>query len=419
MKILVSAYACNPVPSEAAYPGEAILGWNLIKQLSRFHHLTVLTREFNRIKLDRALKQRAIKNAEFVYVRLPAYMESLLSNYFGVRIYYLFWQIKAYWVAKRLIKKAMYDLFHQITFSNDWMPSFIGALLPLPFVWGPVGGGQVTPYPLLKEFALKDRIKERSRAILQDFWRQNPFRKKCVRKAKAILVCNKESYAKIPADTRKIYFFPVNGISLEEIRQSPKKAQGNVFRIVYAGRLDALKGISIGIKAFSLFIADCPNSEFLIIGKGPEEGRLKSLVAKLHLKSHVQFLPWIPHYELLSELRKADIFLFPSFRDGGGAVVVEAMASCLPVVCLNVGGPGFHIRKEWGIKIEPGKPSEVVDAIARALKQLCQDRNKRLAMGKAGRARARAFYLWDRQGNLLRDVYRKICEENNIIRTAD
>ncbi len=120
---------------------------------------------------------------------------------------------------------------------------------------------------------------------------------------------------------------------------------------------------------------------------------------------------WMPRPGLLAAMAASDAFLFPSFRDGGGAVVVEAMAAGLPVVCLDSGGPGFHVRPGWGFKVAPGPPSEVADELARALKVLARDRALCRAMGRAARERAEDYYLWDRHGERLEAIYRKALGE--------
>ncbi|MDD5238237.1 MAG: glycosyltransferase family 1 protein, partial [Candidatus Omnitrophica bacterium] len=145
LKVLISAYACNPLATEASYPGEAILGWNLVKQISKRHDIWVFTRIYNRDAIEEEINKGNISNANFIYIDFPRPFSLLLKNFIGFRLYYLFWQMKTYFVAKQLQARLKFDLFHQITFNNDWMPSFIGAFLNLPFIWGPVGGGQKTP----------------------------------------------------------------------------------------------------------------------------------------------------------------------------------------------------------------------------------------------------------------------------------
>ncbi len=410
LSLLVSAHACNPLATEESYPGEAVLGWNLVKQLNRFHDVSVLTRTYNRGGIEGAVDQENLNDVKFHYLTLPKFLSVLKRNFLGFSLYYLLWQIKAFFFAQRLFKKNHYDFFHHITFNNDWMPSFIGAFLPLPFIWGPMGGGQKIPRSFKKTIHWKNRINQNLRLAGQWFWRNTWFRRRCVKKALAILVCNTDTEDKIKTDEKKLFFYPVNGISSKELKTSRNTVveKSSEFKIIYAGRLDAIKGINLGIEAFHVFSRKFPKSSFKIIGVGPERNRLASLVESLNIQNKVEFIPWMEREELLEQMRFSDVLLFPSFRDGGGQVIIEAMGCGKPVIGLNVGGPGFHIQKEWGIKIEPKNPMYTVREMARALETLYLDNDLRRNMGVAGCRRAEEFYLWERLGDRMQHIYEEI-----------
>ena len=159
LKVLVSAYACNPLATEGSFPGEAILGWNIVRQVCRFHEVTVLTRSYNKDALENGLRETGLE-ANVRYVSLPRVFSPLLRHYLGFSFYYLLWQIKTFGLARRLVRERRFDVFHQVTFANDWMPSFIGAYLGMPFIWGPLGGAHRTPPALLDELGPRFRRKE-------------------------------------------------------------------------------------------------------------------------------------------------------------------------------------------------------------------------------------------------------------------
>jgi glycosyltransferase involved in cell wall biosynthesis len=106
------------------------------------------------------------------------------------------------------------------------------------------------------------------------------------------------------------------------------------------------------------------------------------------------------------------VFLFPSFRDGGGAVVIEAMAAGKPVICMDLAGPAMHVTEECGIKIPAGSPQETVELIAQALERLYRDRELRLKMGQAARQRAEEAYDWDKLGDRLLGIYKQTLGNN-------
>jgi glycosyltransferase involved in cell wall biosynthesis len=409
LNILVSAYACNPIPTEDAYPGEAILGWNLIKQLSRFYDLTVLTRTYNRKNLENEVKTGGISNTRFVYLTLPPSWERIKKSFLGFSLYYLLWQIKAYIIARRLRKDRDFDVFHHITFNNDWMPSFIGAFIKIPFIWGPMGGGQQIPRCLKTELRRKTRLNERMRLWGQWFFRHSYFRLRGMKRARAVLVCNRDTQRIIPARPERVHFFPVNGISMDEFPRLPtEKRNGGVFRVIYAGRLDPIKGLGLGIKAFEIFLKNHPDATWEIVGQGPEFKRLERLIADKKLQGKVFITPWLDQRNLMKKISDSDVLFFPSFRDGGGAVIVEAMAFGKPVIGLDIGGPGYHIRPAWGIKVQARNHDQVIEDLAGALETLSRDEESRERLGKAGRKRALEFYLWDKLGDQLHDIYQGV-----------
>ena len=115
----------------------------------------------------------------------------------------------------------------------------------------------------------------------------------------------------------------------------------------------------------------------------------------------------MPRVQLLSQIAACDVFLFPSLRDGGGAVVIEAMCLGKPVVCLDTGGPGMHITERCGIKITPRSPQQAVRDLAEALERLYLDQALRIRVGNTARERAIQAYHWDTLGDRLKCIYEK------------
>jgi len=414
MKVLICAYSCLQDPDKRyGDGGESFLGWNIVRQLSRFNKTWVLTHSQNRQALEEKLLQEPILNANFCYVNLPNWLGFLNKIHGGIQIYAYLWQIKAYFVAKKLHKEFHFDVFHHVTYANDWMASFIGAFLPVPYIRGPGGGAHRVPKSFLSEFSFFNRLSQYLRSIGQWLFRHDLLFILSQKRAKAILVCNRESFEAIPKKWRnKTYLFPVNGISQEDLDLLLKneKKDDNKFKVLSAGKLLVIKGFSLAIKSFKSFSDKVSNVELEIIGDGPEFPRLKNLVEKLKIEEKVQFKKWMPRSEFLKELKSCDVFLFPSLRDGGGQVVVEAMAAEKPVICLDIAGPGFHIEKEWGIKIRPDFPDQAIKEIAEALEKLYFDKELRIQLGKKARERAEKEYLWDHLGEKLFKIYQEVLK---------
>lgn len=413
MRVLISAYAFNPSSSRKLHPGEDLFGWKMVEQISRRHQVWVITEASNQEAVLEALDKETaskIKNINIVFVQLPFNLRKLFYKIeFAQRLYYYLWQFLAWLKARELHRQYHFNLIHHLTFGNYWIPSFIGAFLPVKFIWGPVGGGQQTPKPLLKEFSFWGKLAERTRQIAQWLSRQQFIWHRCVSRACFILVCNHETKAKIPGKYQsKVRLFPVNGIDPQDVRKVPvKPSRRREFLVMMAGRFHRLKGFSLGLRAFALFRKVHPEAKLKIVGSGPEEKRLLRLAEELGVTSGVTFLSWLPRHELLAEMKKIDVFLFPSFRDGGGAVVIEAMACGKPVICLDTAGPGFHIEKEWGIKIPPASPDILIHKLKDALEEVWSKPEVRVKLGEAARRRVMDVYLWEKLGVKMTEYYQE------------
>ena len=274
LRVLVCAYACSPGGSAEAFGGgELVLGWNLVKQLGRFHQVVVLTSTQNRANIEFALPREPLPTVQFHYFDLPSWMAFLRGIQGGIQVYAYLWQLKAYFVARRLHREFQFDVFHHITYANDWMASFIGALLPVPYIRGPGGGAHRTPRELLEEYPIGGRLWERLRAAGQWIFRHDPFFVAGQRRARALLVCNREALEAIPQKWRaKASLFPVNGVSADDLNlPMSDEVCSNSFRVLSAGKLLRIKGYALALRAFKQLAVRYPNAEFVIIGSGPEQ----------------------------------------------------------------------------------------------------------------------------------------------------
>ena len=407
-KVLICAFACVKDPDRRfgqGNGGEGVLGKNIVVQLGKFCDIFVITHISNKDAIE---KEKELSGKRFYYVALPEFLNFTKKV---VQVYAYLWQIKAYFVAKKLNKEIHFDLFHHVTYANDWMASYMGALLGVPYVRGPGGGAHRIPRNFVNSFSAKDRVKEKIRSFGQWMYRHDPFFVSGQKKAKAILVCNQEAINAIPKKWQdKVFLFSVNGISEKDlsITKEYKKETNRDFTILTAGKLIKLKGFDLAIKAFKIFSDKVSNAKFTIIGEGPEQESLAKLVAELRLDGKVIFEPWVPREKLLHKMVSCDTFLFPSLRDGGGNVVVEAMAAGVPVVCFNIAGPGFHVDETCGIKIKPNNPRQAIADLATALERLYFDKGLRERLGRGAKEKAEREYDWNKLGDKLKEIYKKV-----------
>lgn len=154
--------------------------------------------------------------------------------------------------------------------------------------------------------------------------------------------------------------------------------------ILTAGRLSHEKNIPRIVESLAVLKDSFPHVQLRIVGSGPEEEVLQSLVKRKILESYVTFIPWVP--SLVEELRRADIFALASNHEGYALVIVEAMAAGLPVVATDVGCAGDVLVDGVHGYVVPVKDKK---AFTDALQKLIEDKSKRTIFGVAGREQVR------------------------------
>ena len=409
LKVLVSAYACEP--GKGSEPG---IGWHTAKALAAHHDIWVLTRANNRPAIEAELGRDPVPNLHFAYYDLPNWASWWKKGGRGVRLYYYLWQVAAYFVARDLHRKIDFDLTHHVTFGMYWTPSFV-ALLPPPFVWGPVGGGESAPKAFWSDFSSRGQRYERLREINQWVATKDPFIRATAARSVKALTTTEETLEKLKA-------LPLRDASVQgncalsesdlsllgKLAKEPSAASANRVVFVSIGRLLHWKGYHLALRAFAA--ARLESTEYWIIGDGPERSELESLALELGIANKVSFLGKLPREKTLQKLAASDALLHPSLHDSGGWVTLEAMAARKPVVCLDLGGPATQVTQQTGIKIAAHSPEQVVRDLAEALRCLAGDGARLEAMGQAGRARVEEVYSWTYKGRKLNEVYQQISE---------
>jgi glycosyltransferase involved in cell wall biosynthesis len=404
LKILVSAYACEP--HKGSEPG---VGWNWAKQIARFAEVWVITRANNRNLIEEELRKNPEPNLHFVYVDLPKWLRFWKKGQRGVHLYYLLWQCAAYVKAKKLTDKVKFDIAHHVTFVNDWTPSYL-SLIDVPFIWGPIGSNKPIPKGFLPgfRFYFSDRVKHYIRLLIRQLM---PFYKKTIKRSKKIILISKSQLEIYPFEyilKDKFVFQQANAVDIEN-KLFSERIKNNL-TIFSAGTLIPIKGFHLSLRAIALLLERQNEIKFLIAGDGPFKDYLKSLAKSLKIEEKVDFLGNRQRSEVLKLMNESDIFLFPSF-EGGGMVVLEAMSAGLPVVCLDYGGPGEMVTEECGIKIKPITPEQTINDLADALLKLANDPELRRKMGEAGRRHVMEQYTWEKKGEFIKKVYEGVIGE--------
>jgi glycosyltransferase involved in cell wall biosynthesis len=403
MKILLSAYHCQPGKGS-----EHAVGWGWALQLAKCHDVFVFTQTGSRGAIEKVLSQSPNPRLRFTYIDLPSWALFWEKGRLGFEFHYYLWQALAYFACRRMHKKIGFDLVHHVTFGRYWTPSLV-SLLPVPFIWGPVGGGESAPAPFWSSFSARGKAFE----LLRDFARKlgecDPFVRVTARRSAVALAATEETARRLRTlGSQRVVVHPQFGMTKDERlffaqlgirREKP-------FRLISIGRMLPWKGFHLGLLAFARLQQSHPSSEYWIVNDGIEMSYLKGLAQKLGVDDKVTFWGKLPTIrDVYGKLAECDVLVHPALHEAFGNVCLEALASGRPVICLDLGGPGLQVREGTGIKVAAFTPEVAVEGLAAAMNRLASDPELCLRMGHAAQRSVEDHFDWDRHGEFIAGIY--------------
>lgn len=373
------------------------MGWRWAEELAKQNKVTVLTHAYFRESISAYQAAATSDRLDFVYYEILGI--KIHPEFLNSRIYYFLWQIGAWWKARELVRHEHFDLVHHLTWGTFRFPSFMG-FLGVPFVYGPLGGADRAPLRLRRSMPRREALFELIRDVNLVLSFLDPIVWLSLRSADLILAKTEENKQFIN------FFAPAKVILAEEIGCGDLLAPIVVdtdegvksVRLFYAGRLIGLKGVHFAIRALAKVNAGGVDAVLYIAGDGPMLEYLKNLAKVLGVFDQVVFLGKMPRDELLKKYADMDLFVFPSLHDSSGNVVLEALASSLPVICLDLGGPKCFVDSTCGRVINTKDKSEDEVTIAMANEIVDISRNRSLHEKLKEGAHEKALGLsWEKQ----------------------
>jgi glycosyltransferase involved in cell wall biosynthesis len=404
LNVLLSAYACAP-----GMGSEHGVGWSMVREMVRYHDVWVLTRQAHRANIERALRREPMP-ARFIYYDLPRSLTPWKRGARGVHLYYYLWQSGVCSTVRALRRAVRFDVIHHVTLAKYWAPSFL-ALLPVPFVLGPVGGAESVPPAFWPGLSWRGKQYEALRTAGRWLGEHDPFVRLAIRRSAVVFAKTEQAARRLRLlGATDVRVLPGEGLPPAEIARLARYAPsvGGVVRFATLGNLLSFKGLHLGLRAFAQ--AALPTAEYWIIGDGPERRALETLARSLGVGAHVRFWGWLPREEALRRLAESQVLVHPSLHESGSWVCVEAMAAGVPVICFDLGGPGAQIDETTGMRVRAADPQQAVQDLACAMRRLAGDHALRAQMGKAGRRRNSTADLWAHRGEVFNAVYRDITE---------
>jgi glycosyltransferase involved in cell wall biosynthesis len=397
MRVLLSVFSCAP-----GFGSEAGVGWNWAVEVARLgHEVVALTETKHRAAIERALASGELPPTLSFEFFMPAWLDRLRNR--GIRLGYesltlhlthLVWQWLAYRHVRRRLADRAFDLVHHVTYGGIRHPTFMGRL-PWPLALGPLGGGERAPHRLRGGLPWRGRLKDLVRDAHTWLIRLDPITRRACADALVVYVKTRESAAALPKRYRHKAVVEMEiGIPVQPPPRRPERPSGQLLRLLYAGRFLGWKGMHLGLRALADFRARGGAARLTMVGRGPDERAWRALAHDLGLDDSLDWLGWTPHDRMGELYCSHDALLFPSLHDSSGNAVLEALAQGLPVICLDLGGPGVMVDASCGRVIATSGRSEAdcVRGLADAMAELAGSVALRRTLSDGAYARARDFF---------------------------
>ena len=352
--------------------GTEIATFNIAKHLSKRHNVHVFT------TLDKGLPKESFVEGFFVH-RVPWPNIRFLGG--------LVFLINS----ARLLKKINPDIIHSqhIEFGKDIF--LLDKLIRKPYViWA--RGSDVNFLSINKiSLMLKQTLKNADAVIsLTDDM-----------KKKIEKFYNREIFV-IPNGIDLNIF---EGLSKEDLRKKLGLIKSEKI-ILYVGTLRPIKGLTYLIEAVKNI--NEKNKRLLLVGYGKERKHLENLVKKLKIENIVTFLGKVPNKDVFEYMVASDVLVLPSLSEGFPNVILEAMASGLPIIATKVGEIPKIVNNEVnGFLVDPKNPKQICEMLL----LLFRDEKLREKISDNNRIEAKK-YSWESVINELENVYFKITENN-------
>lgn len=411
LRVLVIAEAANP-----EWVSVPLVGWSIATALRAHHDVHIVTQIRNR---DAFLRAGLAEGQDFTAIDSEAVARPIwklaevlrmgkgkgwtMVTALSSKLAYPYFERKLWQAFGPRILAGDFDIVHRVTPLTPTANSLIAprcARAGVPFVMGPLNGG--VPWP--RGFDAERRREREWLSYVRGAYRLSPARSRMIRAASAIIAGSRHTASEFAVARDRITLIPENGIDPARFSLRADQPGTLPIRCAFVGRLVPYKGPDMLIEAAEPFLRD--GSMVLdILGDGPLMPVLKDMLAQKGLAHAVTLHGWIDHREVQGLLSRSQLLTFPSVREFGGGVVLEAMALGIVPVIADYAGPGELVTPGTGIKVPMGSRAEVVAGFRDALAALIAAPETIPAVAAAALARVEQHFTWDRKARQIGAIY--------------
>jgi glycosyltransferase involved in cell wall biosynthesis len=394
------------------FGGEAMLPLNYFRLLSNTpHQAYLITHE----RVKASIQQIADIQQDHVFYIPDTWMHKMLHRHFGflperVRVViigflmHLITQCYQWKLARKIIREKQIDVIHEPAPVSATQPSAMFGL-GVPVIIGPMNGGMTFPEAFADMSGKFEKVVYRLVKVVSTFYNLLIPGKFF---ADMLLVANQRTANSLPRfKLGKVVELVENGVFTTRDAPIVTHKDSNI-NVLFVGRLVDWKAVDIVMDAVA---TTTQQVNLIIVGDGEERASLEQY-AKEKGYSNIRFVGLVPHVEVNRYYDEADIFVLPSLRECGGAVVLEAMARGLPVIATNWGGPADYITADTGYLVEPSSREAMVKAFAHHIDVLAVNPTLRYQVGAAAIARVKAHFMWDNKIDTMTHYYQQVLSSN-------
>lgn len=418
-RILVLADDCNP-----EWPSLPVVGYKYARALSKVADVTLVTHIRNKENIEKEGELTGItRYVDNEWIAAPMHRFSKFlrggnevawsTNQMMAYLPYVAFERQALAMFHKQLNANFFDLIHRITPMSPTLPSFVAGRTRQPFVIGPLNGNLDWPAAFSNE---QKREREGLRK-LRGLYRYLPFARSTYRNASCVLAAFQhtiDDLSAAKADT--IVPFPEIGFDPDVFhskgRSKPFDGDGQK-RFLFAGRLVPYKVPEAVVKAF----CDSPALEghiLHIVGSGPEQERLERMVADAGAEKRVIFEGLKTQAEVAEFMRTCDAFVFPSIRELGAGVVIEAMASGMVCIVTDYGAPGDLVASDRGVRVPLQSMEGLVQDYRAAMEGCLSEPDRHAEMAEKAEAYATNYYDWDEKAKYTLRIYDAVIENKPL-----
>lgn len=381
--------------------GESWLAFQWARLLSARYELTLVT-TYKRGHTPPSKQLPGVRVIEWSEPPLVGAFERL--NSLMQPSYALFYLRARRWIRHRLAEGDRFDLAHQVVPVAMRYPS-PAARLGMPLIVGPVGGSLESPPAFVSEEGATPWY-QRLRRL--DGWRMRHDRLLRGTYESADCVLGVADYVReFLVDVGLRRFEIMSETAVHDV-QPPIDRSGRTgaVRLLHVGRTVRTKGLRDLIRAIDR-VRDL-HVVLDVLGDGNDRDACEAMVRELGLQDRVVFHGSVPRAVVDEFYARADVFVFPSYREPGGNVSLEAMAYGLPLIVCDRGGPGANVDDTCALRLAAISPDQLAADCATAIRTLVENPAMRLRMGEAAREHAMNTHLWAARLERMLDIYAQV-----------